>query len=212
MAPFTTLKANQQSPSVSADSKPLNEVENTRLGAISPIPLPANPKDVRAFEHNRQRLKKAADLVKMRARKEQSLTYTGRVLEKSASALEKERERERERERSIRADELEMVDGPMMMPPPRRRHPTDEFVLPETKREVKLTDLVVTKKARKGKDLTDFEVIPHIRSVIVLDDAISHDVELDEPWEYIDGVDDDDSEKEDPREQSSYAKVAALGK
>jgi hypothetical protein len=31
----------------------------------------------------------------------------------------------------------------------------------------------------------DFEVIPHIRSVIALDDDANHDMDLDEPWEHI---------------------------
>lgn len=31
----------------------------------------------------------------------------------------------------------------------------------------------------------DFEVVPHVRSVIVLDDVISHDLDIDEPWEHV---------------------------
>jgi len=33
----------------------------------------------------------------------------------------------------------------------------------------------------------DFEVIPLPRQVIVLDEFTVHDMDVDEPWEYVDG-------------------------
>ncbi|KAF9260825.1 hypothetical protein L218DRAFT_1079067 [Marasmius fiardii PR-910] len=54
-------------------------------------------------------------------------------------------------------------------------------------KEAKLTDFVISvRKARKHRE-TDFEFIPHIRSVIVLDDIVqTKDVSVvDEPWEHI---------------------------
>ncbi|KAJ3487966.1 hypothetical protein NLJ89_g11664 [Agrocybe chaxingu] len=55
-------------------------------------------------------------------------------------------------------------------------------------RKVSLSDFVVTssRKPRKAKD-DDFEFIPPVRSVIVLDDmAETRDMDVDEPWEHVD--------------------------
>ncbi|ETW86589.1 hypothetical protein HETIRDRAFT_145098 [Heterobasidion irregulare TC 32-1] len=73
-------------------------------------------------------------------------------------------------------------------------------------REVRLADLVrPAKKAhrKQGCD-ADFELVPHIRSVIALDDAMDDASELDEPWEYVSG----ESEGE-ARKAPSYAQVVA---
>lgn len=73
-------------------------------------------------------------------------------------------------------------------------------------REVRLADLVrPAKKAhrKQGCD-ADFELVPHIRSVIALDDAMDDASELDEPWEYVSG----ESEGE-VRKAPSYAQVVA---
>ena len=48
----------------------------------------------------------------------------------------------------------------------------------------------------------DFEVIPAPRNVIVLDDFVSNDLDLDEPWEYI------DVDEEKPR-GPSYAQIVS---
>ena len=50
----------------------------------------------------------------------------------------------------------------------------------------------------------DFELVPHIRSVIALDDAMDDASELDEPWEYVSG----ETEGE-VRKAPSYAQVVA---
>ena len=88
--------------------------------------------------------------------------------------------------------------------------------------QVQLVDLLVpTRKSQKGKGTCtsdvaletfvnravvdgDFEVVPHIRPVIVLDDDATPDLNLDEPWEHVFVVDDY------PVDALSYAKVAAL--
>lgn len=52
--------------------------------------------------------------------------------------------------------------------------------------KVNLSEIMMLsqKKPRKSS-ADDFELIPHIRSVIALDDAVVHDMDLDEPWEHI---------------------------
>ena len=50
----------------------------------------------------------------------------------------------------------------------------------------------------------DFELVPHIRSVIALDDAMDDAGELDEPWEYVSGEGEGEG-----RKAPSYAQVVA---
>ena len=59
----------------------------------------------------------------------------------------------------------------------------------------------------------DFEVIPHIRSVIALDDvAIIHDMDLDEPWEHIyDSGEGKASDVVNKFGRLTYARVAGTG-
>ncbi|KAI0045665.1 hypothetical protein FA95DRAFT_99591 [Auriscalpium vulgare] len=91
-------------------------------------------------------------------------------------------------------------------------------------REVGLADLIrpakAHRKARTGKRVCgyccritidamcgvdgDFEVVPHVRSVIVLEDSVGTPaMELDEPWEYI-------SDTEEPEVQGAGRKVGAV--
>ena len=57
----------------------------------------------------------------------------------------------------------------------------------------------------------DFEVIPHIRSVIVLDDIANvHDMDLDEPWEHIYG-EEKASDSVGKFGRLTYARVASTG-
>lgn len=75
--------------------------------------------------------------------------------------------------------------------------------------EVKLADLVVfagsrkTKKEKGGLD-GEFEIIPHVRSVIVLEDGVGSD-ELDEAWECV------QVEDNAAKAGKTYARVAAAG-
>jgi hypothetical protein len=52
----------------------------------------------------------------------------------------------------------------------------------------------------------DFEVVPHIRSVIALDDNTPDELDIDEPWEHIYSTDCEENKG------LSYAQVAALSK
>ncbi|KAK0478590.1 hypothetical protein EDD18DRAFT_1295979 [Armillaria luteobubalina] len=134
-------------------------------------------KDQRAYEHNRQRVKKAADVAKMRQKKRE-----GSPLFKLDRGLASEKSRR------LRADDVDPLDGVFVESAHR-----DEAGPPKSRKpEVKLSDLLVRKQDRKkGTWLSfrwrqpDFEVIPHIRSVIVLDD-FTPDLAADEPWEHID--------------------------
>jgi len=92
-------------------------------------------------------------------------------------------------------------------------HPADAIDEPDFRtRVVQLADLLEDtiptknkKKPRRNAKDGDFEVIPHVRSVIALDDKAAPEPEIDEPWEHIYGADEDQLVHE-----PSYASIAAL--
>ena len=60
----------------------------------------------------------------------------------------------------------------------------------------------------------DFEVIPHIRPVIALDDVANvHDMDLDEPWEHIYANNGEEKVSEGVSKfgRLTYARVASTG-
>ncbi|PPQ81359.1 hypothetical protein CVT24_001148 [Panaeolus cyanescens] len=85
----------------------------------------------------------------------------------------------------------------------------------EGRREVSLSELVyfaAQKKPRKNKSGHDFEMIPAPRTVIVLDDVESRDMEMDEAWDHIDDLKMDalsSKDGEDDEIELSYAEVVA---
>jgi len=103
---------------------------------------------------------------------------------------------------------VDSLDGVLLTPPME----VSEMSLSERVHytpEVKLAELVTTKKPRKGK-AGDFEVIPHVRHVIVLDDFTGHDLSIEEPWECIEGESDEDSHSDASSSKApSYAAVLA---
>lgn len=50
----------------------------------------------------------------------------------------------------------------------------------------------------------DFEVVPHVRPVIVLEDNVIPELDIDEPWEHVSLV------EEHPVNALSYSKVTSL--
>lgn len=63
----------------------------------------------------------------------------------------------------------------------------------QEKIEVDLTHLMRAAKPRKSKT-GDFEVIPKVRSVVVLDERLEAGPEIDDPWEYV-SADDEDTKR-----------------
>jgi len=176
----------------------------------SPLSSPIDVlKDVRAYERERQRVKKAAELVKAKERKERG-TVAGRNNwgpwgDKSKTSVARSGKTswfggkglwDSENEKGEKGHlEVERHTTPI-----RATLKEDTF-----EGEVKLADLMTARKSRKNKE-GDFEVIPLPRSVIVLDDFTVHDMDVDEPWEYVDG---DDGEKVDG---PSYAEIVSSAK
>ncbi|KAK7464313.1 hypothetical protein VKT23_006481 [Stygiomarasmius scandens] len=196
------------------DNDPSSPVDFDEPQSLSQTFYPSL-KDQRAFEHDRQRSKKAADLAKAKARKGQwsLLTYD------SKRAFSRSPTRTPEKSKRFKPEEVEALEtattgnvrGDVTA---RRDRPTSTG---DTKSEVKLADLISSgsvrkPRARKGKD-SEYEVVPHVRSVIVLDDVVTHDVSFDEPWEHIDHSDSDDSDSAARKgSKKTYADILSVAK
>lgn len=226
------LSKEAKSSTAPLDAQPTNvlsEVEKARLTTSPTIPSSKLPKDARAYEHERQRLRKAADFVKMRARKAQQgagwagtkahhRTGSGRSYSGSTTPSEKGG---RLREEDAEEDEGE---GLVLSDSWKENLGVTTVAADQPRYEVKLADLIRPGKPRKPKGSyclpqanpisnthyslgdSDFEVIPHIRSVIALDDNTPDELDVDEPWEHIYNTDSEDNK------ELSYAQVVALSK
>ncbi|CAL1694820.1 unnamed protein product [Somion occarium] len=186
-------------------SKATKPEHNTNSETTSPsTPEPRVLNAVREFEHGRQRAKKSAHTASWReekARKRQVKTQRAQTLFEPPAAHRQKGghvkvqgidrdERDLDGSDSDEAFDVEFIETPKWR---------------EQKLEVDLTNLIRPTKARRSK-AGDFEVIPSVRSVLVLDDRDFAMVEDDEPWEYL-SAGDDDSERKPAI--PSYAEVAA---
>jgi len=181
-----------RSANIPETTNPVSKGPEKDIFITSPLLNPIDVlKDVRAYERDRQRVKKAAELVKAKQRKEKD-TVAGRNTwapwgdKIKTSALKSERTswfggKGLWEDGKGEKDQLE-VEQPAT--PIRVTSEKDSLA-----GEVKLADLVTSRKSRKNKE-GDFEVIPLPRQVIVLDEFSIHDMDVDEPWEYVDGHDD----------------------
>jgi hypothetical protein len=201
------------SPATTPDNQVTAVTDKDALLAVSSPALPSL-KDLRAFEHDRQRVKKAADLVKMRARKGQgrwAALVKGELYNSSRKSTAPVAS---EKQKRLRAEEMDALEGPLA--DSGRDVDGVAFSDASPPSEVKLADLITFRKPRKGLGMCicvlspspaerstdgDFVVIPH-RSVIVLDDIVSRDLLVDEPWDLLDP---EDSTATTPTKGPSYA-------
>jgi len=163
-----------------------------KLEPLSPLPLfgtgsaKAQERDVRAYEHERQRSKRAGEWAIRRAKK--AIAGKGAVGGRTADMGDPRKGRKAV-EVDVDADVdavLAMAPGAVtrgMVVPPKKAHP-------DPSRKVDLSDLVVLsqRKPRKFKE-GDFEFIPALPTIIVLDDTPALDMEVDEPWECVEEED-----------------------
>ncbi|KAJ7134643.1 hypothetical protein C8R44DRAFT_870252 [Mycena epipterygia] len=200
MSSTPTSTVSPSSPAVTPDNKVNAAADKDILLSASSPTLPSL-KDLRAFEHDRQRVKKAADLVKMRARKGQGRWASLAKGELYNSARKSTPPPLSEKQKRLRAEEVDALEGSLAAD---SGYDLDGVASRVTSQpsEVKLSDLVTFRKPRKGLD-GDFVVIPH-RSVIVLDDITSHDLLVDEPWEILS---DEEDSAATPTKGLSYAAI-----
>lgn len=217
---YTRSISKAKSSSVAPPLALLRPSEENKLPSSPPIIVP-NHKESRAWEHDRQRLKKTADLVKTKARKAQGWAPSRGIDPKTGlDTLDDDRA-------VLEASEHDLDE---VVPAPALGTTTThlDYALSAPRTEVQLADLLISKKPRHGRGMYisstyrvfcgahadaianytagDFEVIPHIRSVIVLDDNMTPDLDFDEPWEHIYATEDDEHTSHEP----SYATIASL--
>lgn len=190
-------------------------------GTLSRILSQPEAKDLRAYEYARQQVRKVADRKTQRQRT--GSHRAKRVLGAPAGV----------KDLLWKHDNIDAVDvvlaGTVTKATAVAFAPSSDA----SKFEAKLADLIVAKKPRTRRRAggfsfpplppslltplsfvlsdSDFEIIPHMRSVIVLDDTtFSQDMALgDEPWEHIyDDKDEGDVDIQAP----TYATVLSAGK
>ncbi|KAJ7069711.1 hypothetical protein C8F01DRAFT_1245898 [Mycena amicta] len=158
---------------------------------VASVPGSPSLKDQRAYEHDRQRVMKAADLVKMRARKGQRGWAALAKGELYISSRKNAFQPGSEKTKLLLPEDLVLEDE---IAYDAAKVASLGGVAPTSAQpvEVKLGDLVTTVRKPRKNTISDFVVIrPH--SVIPLDDITLHDLIIDEPWEHIYGIDDDES-------------------
>ncbi|RXW24534.1 hypothetical protein EST38_g1312 [Candolleomyces aberdarensis] len=181
-------------------------------------------KDTLAYEHDRQKYKKTLDRAKSRAKKAFSWGNSGSGSPRRASHGQPAPERNikaGEEDKEL-ASEFFQVGNVQV-----QRRKNSVVCSGPGFTEVKLAELVVlaaapdengdqakgaTKKKRtrvgKGGLDGDYEVVPHLRSVIVLEDQHAPEMDLDD-WECVEDESSDDGAEKKVLGKTTYATVAA---
>ncbi|KAF7314322.1 hypothetical protein MKEN_00904800 [Mycena kentingensis (nom. inval.)] len=184
--------------------------KDARLAAPAPATSPVL-KDLRAFEHDRQRVKKAADRAKTRKGRGWSALAKGEAYLSSRKGASQPSS---EKTKLLRADEVDPLEDDLAYDAARAKvpRPAGHGAQPVAV-EVKLADLVTLSGYRKTRKapMGDFVVIP-ARSVIPLDDfdSVARELVIEEPWEHIYALDDDDQSPATTPTKVSYADVLTM--
>ncbi|KAJ7250852.1 hypothetical protein B0H12DRAFT_656654 [Mycena haematopus] len=185
MSSTISSSVSPSSPATTPVTKVNAVADKDALLALSTPALPSL-KDLRAFEHDRQRVKKAEDIVKMKARKGQgrwAALAKGELYNSSRKTVTPVLS---EKQKRLRADEVDALDGSLAD----SGREVDEISSCDVSQpsEVKLVDLITFRKPRKGLD-GEFVLVPRTPTVIVLDDITSRDFSVEEPWDLLDDED-----------------------
>jgi hypothetical protein len=203
VAAATTTSSPPVSQSNEENVRPVQADEQaTKLEPLSPLPLfgtgtaKAQERDVRAYEHERQRSKRAGEWAIRRAKK----TGTGKGKGGAAAAAggrtaDMGDPRRGKRTVDVAVDAV-LATAPgargfsSVLAPPKKSSILSTNAHSDPSRKVNLSDLVVLsqRKPRKLRE-GDFELVPALPTVIVLDDMPVLDMAVDEPWECVDEED-----------------------
>lgn len=170
-------------------------------------------RDARAYEHERQRAKHAGEWAKRRARK--ATKGAGRA----SSVHGGRRAKSRKVGSDVEVDVFAVI--PQGKDTERTKDGLGAGLLKRVfsgengtdavpKAKVNLSEIMVlSQKKLRSLNVDDFEVIPHIRSVVALDDIDHvHDLDLDEAWEHVYG---EEKASDGKFGRPSYARVAGTG-
>lgn len=178
--------------------RPTVDEKAAKLEPLSPVPFfgtgsaIAQERDVRAYEHERQRSKRAGEWAIRRAKKSSAgkgkggATVGGRTADMGDP---------RKGRRAVDVDVDVDMDAVLAAPGAVTRGLASVVVPPkkvysDPSRKVDLSDLIVLsqRKPRKLKE-GDFELVPALPTIIALDDMPALDMEVDEPWECVEEED-----------------------
>lgn len=203
------------------------ELEDTRPSPPGLSPEGTNPlsqdkdRDARAYEHERHRVKHAREWAKRRARKATKGLIGGTGIGRAGATHAERRAKSRKGGLDVdvyavnpqsHTDRLaaELLKKASLSPSGDGGYDASKAI-PGVK--LNLSEIMVLSQRKPRKlNVDDFEVIPHIRSVIALDDPVNeHDMDLDESWEHI-YVNNGEGKASDGKfGRPSYARVAGTG-
>jgi len=144
---------------------------------LFPVP-PCTPKDVRAYEHDRNRAKRTTEIATLKAIKQGRLG--------KCRCCQKQRDKFKRRNKPLVGLDAESDVTSEEAEPPAEDLPP--YPAPKRDGQVHLVDVfsdLITRATIRQSKAEDFEVVPHIRSVIVLDDGCGDDSDTDEHWEDV---------------------------
>jgi len=229
VAAATTTLSSPVSQSNEENMLPIGQADDqaSKLEPLSPLPAfgtgsaKAQERDVRAYEHERQRSKRAGELAVRRAKKAGAGKGKGGAA--AAAAAVGDPRRGKRAVVDVAVDAV-LVTAPSarglasVLAPPKKNSMLSTNAHSDPSRKVNLSDLVVLsqRKPRKLRE-GDFELVPALPTVIALDDMPVLDMVVDESWEcveeedaYHDVVDRRDSKNMHVKKEEqnpSYAKV-----
>jgi len=227
-ATTTTTLSSPVSQSNEENMRPIGQADEqaSKLELLSPLPTfgtgsaKAQERDVRAYEHERQRSKRAGELAVRRAKKAGAGKGKGGA---AAAAAVGDLRRGKRAVVDVAVDAV-LVTAPSarglasVLAPPKKNSMLSTNAHSDPSRKVNLSDLVVLsqRKPRKLRE-GDFELVPALPTVIALDDMPVLDMVVDESWECVeeedachDVVDKRDSKNMHVKKEEqnpSYAKV-----
>ncbi|KAL1697232.1 hypothetical protein GGG16DRAFT_83628 [Schizophyllum commune] len=160
----------------------LQKSNDTETYSSSTLPEVDALRDMRAYEHARQRVKRAEEIARRKALKERSVSG-GNMHHPSATGSSAK----------AKAASGSSTDDTSSASEPWAHSSLDDWErtpmpsIAQSPLAMKLEDIVAKPaKSRKSKRKdAEYEMVSPLPTVIALDDANYRDITIDEPWEYI---------------------------
>lgn len=151
---YRDSKTSSKTTTTSPVTAPVDENGNARLTASPTLPLSKSnlEKDARTYEHERQRLRKAADFVKMRARKAQGAGWAGNKAHPGSPSVGNTAPSEKGRRLREEEGDDDDIEGLVLSDSWKENMGVMSPVAePPSRYEVRLADLIQSGKPRKPK-------------------------------------------------------------
>ena len=177
----------------------LQKSNDTETYSSSTLPEVDALRDMRAYEHARQRVKRAEEIARRKALKERSVsggnshhssaTGSGAKAKAASGSSTDDTSSASEPWAHSRLNDWERTPMPSIAQSPSAMKLEDIIAKPAKSRKSKRASLLLScimtlLTKRTGKD-AEYEMVSPLPTVIALDDANYRDITIDEPWEYI---------------------------